>query len=167
MSVTPCPSSNRFTVRGKEMTFFPADAFDTCGCRLWYSLRSSCLVCPQFSICLLSTHTVCWEWFWTPRFLEWGRHHFLGQDGLWESPQMPSFIQFRGPHYDFSRKTEFHLRNNAKLPNLWYNDKRGRGIGQNWTYGVIPTTHSDLKNDVSHILEIWGTIIAPRLCRST
>ena len=41
---------------------------------------------------------------------------------------MPSFIQFCGPHNDFSRKTEFHLRNNEELHNLWYNGGR-----QNWT----------------------------------
>ena len=80
---------------------------------------------------------------------------------MWESPQMPSFIQFRGPYYDFSRKTEFYLRNNPKLPNLWYNEKKGRGIGQNQTYEMIPTTPPDLKNDMSLTLEIWEFKMAP------
>ena len=73
---------------------------------------------------------------------------------------MLSFIQFRGPYYDFSRKTEIYLRNSPKLPNLWCNEKRGRGIGKNRTYGMIPTTRPDLKNDISLTLEIWGFKIA-------
>ena len=45
---------------------------------------------------------VCWERFWTPRFLEWSTHHFSGWDGLWESPPMPSFVQFCGPFYHYT-----------------------------------------------------------------
>ena len=56
--------------------------------------------------------------------------------GLWDSmacrnyPKYPVLSNLTAPVYDFSRKTESYLSNNAKLLNLWYNYKRGSRIRQ-------------------------------------
>ena len=85
------------------------------------------------SISSLIHITVCLEGLWTPRFLEWVRHHFSGRDGLWESPPLSNFVQFYSPPLRFFQKNWIYLRNHPKLPNAWYNYIRGCGIGQNLT----------------------------------
>ena len=62
MSVTPCPSSNRFTTRGRKRNdFFPADAFDTCG---WLLFCSAQLGSARSSVPYRKNHPLSLSLWW-------------------------------------------------------------------------------------------------------